>query len=342
MKLPLQIVQGSNRQWGVSRIYPQVCGFPIIGARPCILCGFMCKGADIVLGVQWLAEFEDITTNHKALTISFKMGDEEVQGESLLCQDPITVRGVNKLASENSLACLYSMRPILELDTHARDTVPAKIQEVITRFADIFGAPSQLPLEREVDHKIDLLPGSKLVAVRPYHYPYFQRTEIERLFHPYKQATSANRLSFKLAKRYYSPFQVQSRVGAVAYCLQFPLDNKVHPVFHVSRLKEFKGPLPTAIAHLPEQPLAFVQQPMTIIDIRNVKKGESVRKEALVEWEGGDRNDATWEDLITLTKVFPEDKLVFNGKGTDTIMGEAIGPSAVNEVPNKPNPVVKL
>ncbi|KAF7828429.1 Ty3/gypsy retrotransposon protein [Senna tora] len=147
------------------------------------LCVLDIKGADIVLGVQWLAEFGDITTNHKALTISFRRGDEDVrlQGEALLCQEPLMGRGVKKLADENSLACLYSMRQILEPDIPARAKVPPKIQDVINRFAAIFGDPIHLPPARDVDHKIDLLPGSNPVAVRPYRYPHFQKTEIERL-----------------------------------------------------------------------------------------------------------------------------------------------------------------
>ncbi|KAF7807803.1 Ty3/gypsy retrotransposon protein [Senna tora] len=160
-------------------------------------------------------------------------------------------------------------------------------------------------------------------------------------FQPYKQTTAAKRLSFKLAKRYYGPFQIQTRVGTVAYHLQLPPDAKVHPVFHVSRLKGVRGPLPTVIDHLPEHPLAFVQQPTAIINSRQVMEGDSVRRQVLVEWEGGDRTDASWEDLVTLTKAFPElqleDKLVFNGEGIDMITGGTSEPITAKEIPTGPN-----
>ncbi|KAF7810997.1 scopoletin glucosyltransferase-like [Senna tora] len=43
------------------------------------LCVLDIKGADIVLGVQWLAELGDITINHKDLTMSFQRGEEAVR-----------------------------------------------------------------------------------------------------------------------------------------------------------------------------------------------------------------------------------------------------------------------
>ncbi|KAF7813726.1 Ty3/gypsy retrotransposon protein [Senna tora] len=141
------------------------------------LCVLDIKGADIVLGVQWLAELGDITINHKDLTMSFQRGEEAVrlQGESILHQDPINGKGIRKLMTHNSLACLYSMSTIIEHEVPGFDTLPAEIKEVLTKYSAVFGDPTQLPPKREVDHKIDLLPGSKTVAVRPYRYPHFQK-----------------------------------------------------------------------------------------------------------------------------------------------------------------------
>ena len=58
---------------------------------------------------------------------------------------------------------------------------------------------------------------------------------------PYKQLSARQGLYSKLAKRYYGPFPIIRRVGAVAYELQLPEHAKIHNVFHVSALKLAQG-----------------------------------------------------------------------------------------------------
>ena len=41
----------------------------------------------------------------------------------------------------------------------------------------------------------------------------------------------------KLAPRYSGPFEILARVGPVAYQLAFPLNLRIHNVFHISILK---------------------------------------------------------------------------------------------------------
>ncbi|GJV27604.1 putative mitochondrial protein [Tanacetum coccineum] len=52
--------------------------------------------------------------------------------------------------------------------------------------------------------------------------------------------------------RYYGPFQVIQRVGQVVYKLELPSSSLIHPVFHVSQLKKYKGPIPNSTAVLPQ------------------------------------------------------------------------------------------
>ncbi len=62
----------------------------------------------------------------------------------------------------------------------------------------------------------------------------------------------------KLAKRYYGPFQILSRINETAYKLKLPANWHIHNAFHVSLLKPFKGDSPTEPVH--EEPPLFDEQ----------------------------------------------------------------------------------
>lgn len=63
---------------------------------------------------------------------------------------------------------------------------------------------------------------------------------------PYRQQTVHRRVSPKLAKRYYGPFKILRRIGAVAYELELPGGSRIHPVIHVSQLRAYHGQDPLA------------------------------------------------------------------------------------------------
>lgn len=71
-----------------------------------------------------------------------------------------------------------------------------------------------------------------------------------RLYH---QIQLAKRLSNKLARRYYGPFLILERIGKVAYRVELPSDSKLHPLFHVSLLKPFRGEIADTSCELPAE-----------------------------------------------------------------------------------------
>jgi hypothetical protein len=111
----------------------------------------------------------------------------------------------------------------------------------------------------------------------------------------------------KLGPKFYGLYQVLRRIGNVSYQLQLPPRAKIHDVFHVSLLKKFEGPPPTAVVPLPD-----------ILHGRIVPTPNKVTKarlnrgvwEVLVHWVGRPATDASWEQLDDFKRQFPAVQLV--------------------------------
>lgn len=57
--------------------------------------------------------------------------------------------------------------------------IPKEVQELITKFSNLFSAPTGLPPKRASEHTIPLLFGSQPFRLRPYRYNAAQKDEIE-------------------------------------------------------------------------------------------------------------------------------------------------------------------
>ncbi|GJR88425.1 retrotransposable element Tf2 [Tanacetum coccineum] len=58
---------------------------------------------------------------------------------------------------------------------------------------------------------------------------------------PHRQVTIRKEQQHKLSPKYYGPFMILAKLGAVAYKLELPSNSQVHPVFHVSQHKLCRG-----------------------------------------------------------------------------------------------------
>jgi hypothetical protein len=64
----------------------------------------------------------------------------------------------------------------------SKPSIPQDLQRIIDKHSKVFeDIPKGLPPTRNHDHEIRLIPGSVPPNIRPYRYPYAQKSEIERM-----------------------------------------------------------------------------------------------------------------------------------------------------------------
>lgn len=115
-------------------------------------------------------------------------------------------------------------------------------------------------------------------------------------------ANIATKEHSKLAPRYYGPYRILEHIGSEAYRLELPARAKIHNVFHVALLKTFRGSPPTQIFPLPE--IVHGQVVPTPAKIVRTRLNRGVW-ELLVQWQGLQAADATWEKLQELKNLYP-------------------------------------
>jgi hypothetical protein len=125
---------------------------------------------------------------------------------------------------------------------------------------------------------------------------------------PFAQSSVVHRPCAKLSFKYFGPFLIVERIGSTAYKLQLPDSAAIHPVFHVSQLKQ----------HIPDHTPAFTQIPATtfseeespvpeaILDRRLVKKGATAIIQVLIKWQGLSSEICWWEDYNVFRDRFAD------------------------------------
>ena len=101
----------------------------------------------------------------------------------------------------------------------------------------------------------------------------------------------------KLQRRFVGPFTVIETIGQQAYKLSLPEDWKIHPVFHVSLLKDWRTaslhedqPIPSDAPEV-EEPYYEVEK---ILRWRKIKRNKKIIKEYLVLWKGYPIEESSW------------------------------------------------
>ena len=135
---------------------------------------------------------------------------------------------------------------------------------------------------------------------------------------PYRQ-TSLQPHYTKLFKHFYGPFCIQEHIGMMAYRLQLPSASKIHPVFHVSLLKPYKGPTPVTLDPLLQSDNHPVITPLSILDWKWDHSLDPLVQKVLVQWAGLAPEDTSWEDWSSICTTYNlGDKVVPPGVGIDS------------------------
>ncbi|KAK1409444.1 hypothetical protein QVD17_35970 [Tagetes erecta] len=124
---------------------------------------FSLGGADLVLGVQWLATLNTVHANWKDMFMVFTIDGKKYKLQA-------TPSGPQQSSSFQHLA----------IDPHISPPIPPLLKPLITRYQNVFDEPQDLPPVRFQTHSIPLTPNSNPPNIRPYRYPHSQKTEIEK------------------------------------------------------------------------------------------------------------------------------------------------------------------
>lgn len=121
---------------------------------------------------------------------------------------------------------------------------------------------------------------------------------------PYVQTSLVSRANQKLSFRFFGPYQILSKIGSTAYKLDLPDSSTVHPVFHVSQLKQFIQP-PTQVSSIIPVLSDPFQVHVAVLQRRMASRGVRAVQQGLVQWSSLPQSLATWEDLEALRQRFP-------------------------------------
>lgn len=139
--------------------------------------------------LQRLAILEPIMMDYKALTFSFKWVSRPLMLRSWQTprMEPIKLYQLQHLMQVDSIVAFFQLFSLEAAQPQPRPTsvldIPCQIQTVLDQFAYMSVTPTTLPPPRTGDHQICLQSNVKLVQVCPYHYPNFQKGELECMVH---------------------------------------------------------------------------------------------------------------------------------------------------------------
>ena len=136
-------------------------------------------GYEVILGIQWLSTLGVISWNFRLLTMEFLHLGKRVFLKGLQPASSI-IYDASKLFSGSTRKGL-----VLQITTAApvssdQPHFPPVLVDFMNEFSMVFVVPNGLPPIRGHEHSINLKEGTLPVCERPYMYPHFQKSKIEK------------------------------------------------------------------------------------------------------------------------------------------------------------------
>ncbi|KAH0737522.1 hypothetical protein KY290_036227 [Solanum tuberosum] len=182
-------------------------------------------GSDLVLGVIWLATLGPIMTDYAQRLFQFKFHGKLVSwsGDPPPTLKQVQPSALRRFSQTDSISCLFRLE-LLSPKKNPESDHPPVLTQLLESYTDVFASPTALPPSRLQDHRIPLIPGSTPVNVRPYRYPHFQKSEIERLV--------SDMLKSGVIRPSFSPYSspvllVRKKDGTWRFCVDYRALNSI-------------------------------------------------------------------------------------------------------------------
>nr|KYP46388.1 hypothetical protein KK1_032037 [Cajanus cajan] len=183
-----------------------------------------------------------------------------------------------------------------------------ELARLLHTYKDVFAVTTGLPTRRSQDHSIPLKSGTTPVKVRPYRYPHRQKQQIE-----FMVQNMMNEVFSGLLRKFVLVFFDDILVYGTSRSTHLQHLEMVLLLLQQHKLFANCGPFPI---------VERIGQPSSILQTRVILRGSKQVTQHLVQWQGLDVSQATWEDHNAITEAFPtfnlEDKVVVKGDGIVT------------------------
>jgi hypothetical protein len=138
-------------------------------------------GCDIVLGADCLITLGPILMDFKALTMQFNQEGHQYKFQGITVGSPevISSHRMENMLKKGHSSVIAQLHAIQAIET---PPVSQDLQALISKHQMVFSTPQGLPPSYGVhDNSIPLVPRSLPPNICPYHHPFSQKNEIEKM-----------------------------------------------------------------------------------------------------------------------------------------------------------------